>query len=58
MRRVEVDNVGEVMVAVGPAVRQVTSLTADLLTGLALVLEVITVTKNRNRFNLLSYNHI
>jgi len=44
VRRVEVDNVGEVMVAVGPAVRQVTSLTADLLTGLALVLEIITVT--------------
>ena len=41
---VEVDNVGEVMAAVGPAVYQVTSLTADLLTWLALVLEIITVT--------------
>ena len=44
MRRVEVDNVGEVRAAVGPAVGQVTSLTADFLTGLALILEIITVT--------------
>ena len=55
MRRVEVDNVGEVRAAVGSAVGQVALFSADLLAGLALVLEIITVTKNKRKFNLISY---
>ena len=51
---VEVDNVGEVVAAVGSAVWQVALFSADFLTRLALVLEIITVTKNKRKFNLIS----
>ena len=52
---VEVDNVGEVVAAVGSAVWQVALFSADFLTRLALVLKIITVTKNKRKFNLISY---
>ena len=51
---VEVDNVGEVVAAVGSAVWQVALFSADFLTRLALVLKIITVTKNKRKFNIIS----
>ena len=58
MRRVEVDNVGEVRAALGSALGQVALFSADLIAGLALVLETITVTKEEKISLIIFIFHI
>ena len=53
VRRVKVDNVGEVRAAVGSAVGQVALFSADFLAGLALVLEIITETEEEFIFYII-----